>query len=258
MPDYFVQKIQDSIVFIFNLSKTSKMKHTSLNFLWVWLILACLHPHTATAQCGCAENFETTFPNAVKEALVVIEGKITDFIVFGGEYNDDYKSTKIMVYKVLKGDINAQEVELIAPNISFSGGCSEGISIGVFMLYPSEVKVSPRTEIAAEHKFKYKVAPRIGCNTVNYNAVDNKGIENYLESPYGIYNEKDIEKKIYKTIEQITAKKYKEIAPLPKKDFGGSNTAGAKSNSGEEQAIYITSISPTTITAGTFDTLTTG
>ena len=232
------------------------MKHTSLNFLWLWLILACLHPHTATAQCGCAENFETTFPNAVKEAPVVIEGQIVSGVVlFGGEYNDDYKSTKIMVYKVLKGNINAKEVEIIEPNISFSNGCDEDKGIGVFMLYPSEVEASPRAEIAAEHKFKYKVVSRIGCNLVNYNAADNKGIENYLESPYGIYNEKDIEKKIYKTIEQITAKKYKEIAPLPKKDFGGSNTAGAKSNSGEEQAIYITSISPTTITAGIFDTL---
>ncbi len=238
-----------------------RMKKLLLTLIALWISALMLNPNTAQAQCGCADNFETTFPNAVKEAPIVIEGHAqhAHMIMFGGEYNDDYESTKITVYKVMKGNINVQEVELIAPNISFSGGCSEGgigKSIGVFMLYPSDVKVSPRTEIAPEYKFKYKVAPRIGCNVVNYNATDNKGIENYLESPYGIYNEKDIEKKVYRTIEQITAKKYIEIASLPKKDFGGSYIANAKSKNGEKQAINIASISPTTVRAGTFDTLT--
>ena len=228
------------------------MKHTSLNFLWVWLILACLHPHTATAQCGCAENFETTFPNAVKEAPVVIEGReIPGVILFGGEYNDDYESTKIIVYKVLKGNINAKEVELIDLNISISHGCSEGTGTGVFMLYPSEVKVSPRTEIAAEHKFKYRVFSRIGCNVINYDKIDFDSNDK-AHSPYGIDSIKDLKKKIYNVVEKITQQAYKEIAPLPKKDFGGG-TINAKSE--ESQAVNISSISPTTITAGTFDTL---
>jgi len=71
-----------------------------------------------------------------------------------------------------------------------------------------------------------------------------------------VYNEKDIGKKVYRTVEQITTKKYIEIAPLPKKDFGSSYTADAKSKNGEKQAIDIANISTITITAGTFDTLT--
>ena len=234
------------------------MKKLLLTLIALWISALMLNPNTAQAQCGCAENFETTFPEAVKAAPVVIEGQITsDFIEFGGEYNDSYKSSKITVYKVLKGDINATEVELIEyNNLLVSTRCNEGAGIGVFILYPSDVTTTPRPEIALQHKFKYKIMLGIGCNTVSYNATDNKGIENYLESPYGIYNEKDIEKKVYRTVEQITAKKYIEVAPLPKKDFGGSYIANAKSKNGEKQAINIANISTTTIKAGIFDTLT--
>ena len=184
----------------------------------------------------------------------MIEGHLqhAEQIMFGGEYNDSYSSTKITVYKVLKGNIDAQEVELIDPNISFRHGCSEGgmgKAIGVFMLYPSEIKASPRTEIGTEYKFKYKIAPRVGCNVVNYNATDNKGIENYLESPYGIYNEKDIEKKVYRTVEQITARKYIEMSPLPKKAIGGDLINAKSENS---QAVTISTISPDTLRACIF------
>ena len=60
------------------------------------------------AQCGCAYQFETTFPATVREAPVVIEGKITGGLeIFGGEYNQDWRSSVITVYKVLKGNFEA-------------------------------------------------------------------------------------------------------------------------------------------------------
>jgi len=211
-----------------------------------------LNPNTAQAQCGCADNFETTFPEAVKAAPVVIEGHAqhAELILFGGEYNDLYTSTKITVYKVLKGNIDAQEVELIESNISFSNGCTEGTGTGVFMLYPSHVKASPRTEITPEYKFKYKVGSRMGCNIVNYNEMIFGGGEKGY-SPYGIESLKDIKNKIYKIVEKIAQKPYKEMASLPKKAIGGGENADD-----EKQAVTINSISPTTVTAGTFDTLT--
>ena len=219
----------------------------------LWLIAIALHPHTATAQCGCAENFETTFPEAVKEAPVVIEGQIMPgVILFGGEYDDSYKSTKIAVYKVLKGNIDAKEIELISQNISFRNGCTEGISIGVFMLYPTDIKGSPRNEIALQSKFRYKIAPRIGCNTINYNEmIFGGGDKGY--SPYGIESLKDIKNKVYKVVEEIVQQPYKEIEPLPKKDFGGDLINAKSENS---QAVTISTISPDTLRAGTFDTLT--
>lgn len=98
-------------------------------------------------------------PKLSKRLPVVIEGEITsDFIEFGGEYNEEHKSSKITVYKVLKGDINTKEVELIEYNhLMVSTRCNEGAGIGVFILYPSEVTTTPRPEIAPQHKFKYKV-----------------------------------------------------------------------------------------------------
>jgi hypothetical protein len=224
----------------------------ALAFVW----LSALLPQQAKAQCGCAYNFETTFPEAVKNAPVVIEGQIIgDVIMYGGKYDDSYKSTKIKVYKVLKGDVNVNEVELIYINAFFSHQCNEGgegEAIGIFMLYPSDIIASPRTEIAAEHKFKQKAGIEgIGCNIVYYNKLI-YGVAEKAYSPYGIYTLKDIKKKVYDPAEQVTGHKYKEISTLPKKVFGG----GENAKSEDAQAVTINSISPTTITAGTFDTLT--
>lgn len=78
-------------------------------------LLLCLGMTTTPAallhaQCGCAYQFETTFPATVRAAPVVIEGKITDgSIDFGGENNQDWRSSTITVYKVLKGDFEATE-----------------------------------------------------------------------------------------------------------------------------------------------------
>ncbi len=232
------------------------MKKTFLTLLFAWITISCLHQNLAIAQCGCAKNFETTFPKAIEEAPIVIEGHLqhAEQILFGGEYDDSYKSTKITVYKVLKGNINAQEVELIDPNISFSHSCNEGgigQAIGIFMLYPSDLKISPRTEIAPEFKFKYKVASGIGCNIVNYNKMDFDSSDKAY-NPYGIESLKDIKKRVYDVVQNITQQRYKEIAEMPKKDFGGGENAKSENS----QVVTISSISPTTIIAGTFDTLT--
>ena len=222
---------------------------------WLYLCLignVLLNTLTASAQCGCADHFETTFPAAVKEAPVVIEGKITGGLaIFGGEYDQDWHSSVITVYKVLKGNFEATEVELIEPSVWGDNGCFIGMGTGIFFLYPSKVTTTPRNNIAPNLKFMYQNLADVGCNFVNYNARDNKGIENYLESPYGIYSLKDIKEKVYDVTEQVIGHKYKEIAPLPKKNFGGgiiNENMAAKSE--EAQAISISSISPTTITAG--------
>lgn len=207
------------------------------------------------AQCGCADRFETTFPAAVKEAPVVIEGEIkSEMLFFGGNYNDDYKTQKITVYKVLKGDFEAKEVELIEQRISVSHHCDEGDGMGIFILYPSDVIETPFKEIPTNLKFKFKLMLGIGCNTVNYNA-QRFGTSDYGHSPYNIYSLTDIKKKVYEVAERVTGYQYKEIAEMPKKDFGGGNVENV-AKIDETQAIGITSISPTTITAGTFDTLT--
>ncbi len=210
------------------------------------------------AQCGCAYQFETTFPATVREAPVVIEGKITGGLeIFGGEYNQDWHSSVITVYKVLKGNFEATEVELIEPSVWGDNGCFIGMDMGIFFLYPSKVTVTPRNYIAPNLKFRYKDLADTGCNFVSYNATVTKGKIDYLESPYGISSLKDIRKKVYDVAEQVIGHEYTEIAPIPKKDFGGGiidKNMAAKLE--EVQAISISSISPTTITAGTFDTLT--
>ena len=230
------------------------MKKLLLTLIALWISALMLNPNTAQAQCGCAENFETTFPEAVKAAPVVIEGQITsDFIEFGGDYNDSYKSSKITVYKILKGDINATEVELIEyNNLLVSTRCNEGAGIGVFILYPSDVTTTPRPEIAPQHKFKYKIMLGIGCNTVSYNKIT-FGESEKGYSPFGIKSMNDIRKKIYKSIYSITKKTYKELADLSKKAIGGDLINAKSENS---QAVTISSISPNTLGAGTFDTLT--
>ena len=206
-----------------------------------------------SAQCGCADRFETTFPAAVREAPVVIEGEIkSEMIFFGGEYNDDYTTQKITVYKVLKGDFEAKEVELVEQNISFSHRCGEGAGLGIFILYPSEVKETPFNEIPANLKFKPKVMMGVGCNVVNYNAKEIGPDSVY--NPYGINSLKDIKKKVYDVAEKEVGRKYAEIAPMPKKDFGGDIGENAVAKTEDAQAVSIASISPTTITAGTFDT----
>ena len=219
---------------------------------WLYLCLignVLLNTITASAQCGCADHFETTFPAAVKEAPVVIEGEIkSEMLFFGGAYNDDYKTQKITVYKVLKGDFEAKEVELIEQRISVSHRCDEGDGMGIFILYPSDVTETPFKEIPTNLKFRFKLMLGIGCNTVNYNA-QRFGAGDYGYSPYNIYSLTDIKKKVYDVAEQETGYQYKEIAEMPKKDFGGGNIENV-AKIDETQAIDITSISPTTITAG--------
>ena len=223
---------------------------------WLYLCLignVLLNTLTASAQCGCADHFETTFPAAVKEAQVVIEGELlhSGMVTFGGDptYLGDYKSTKIKVYKVLKGNVNAEEVELIQPHQHCSDCCTNqdmslGKPIGIFFLYPSETVETPRNEIPNNLKFQYKTT--WSCNFVNYNAIVYPTADIPTYNPYGIYGLNDINNKVYQVAKSITGQKYKEIAPLEKKHLGG----GTDAKEADSQATAITSISPTTITAG--------
>jgi hypothetical protein len=256
----FVMKCLFSVLFFsLIINKKSSFMQSILQCL---LIVAGIMVATMqlSAQCGCAYQFETTFPATVREAPVVIEGKLlhSDMITFGGDpaYLGDYKSTKIAVYKVLKGNVDAKEVELIEPYIHCSDCCqseemSLGESIGIFLLYSSDVIETPRNEIPKDLKFQYKTT--WSCNFVDYNAVvhPTADIPNY--NPYGIYGINDINNKVYQVAKSITGQKYKEIVPLEKKLLGGGNIDAKEESS---QAVTITSINPTTITAGTFDTLT--
>ena len=224
---------------------------------WLYLCLignVLLNTITASAQCGCAYRFETTFPAAVKEAPVVIEGELlhSGMVTFGGDptYLGDYKSTKIKVYKVLKGNVNAEEVELIQPHQHCSDCCipigfSDGVAIGIFFLYPSETIETPRNEIPNSLKFQYNTT--WGCNFLNYNTIVIQNSENpIIYNPYGIYGLNDINNKVYQVAKSITGQKYKEITPIEKKHLGG----GTDAKEADSQATAITSISPTTITAG--------
>ncbi|MBK8471226.1 MAG: hypothetical protein IPL33_02890 [Sphingobacteriales bacterium] len=240
------------------------MKKLLLTLIALWISALMLNPNTAQTQCGCAYQFETTFPEAVKAAPVVIEGEvISDVHFFGGVDNYDYITLKIKVFKVLKGDITAQELEIIQPNVKMSDRCGyDSPGLSVFILYPvtrddgisslHKITSTPFTEIPMGLKFRPKLLYGVGCNVVNYDS-EVIGAET-VYNRFGLNKQSDIKKKIYNTIKKETGYSYNEIAKFSKKNF--LDTINESVLQKEAQTINITDIIPNVITAGTFDTLT--
>ncbi len=220
----------------------------------------------------CAENFPESFYEAARNAPIIVEGRMIpntvqifgrnaydDFLGDSHDTHDRYVAYIVEVYKVLKGDFEAERIEIIKDHgLAIRGvkhGKSMGEPIGIYLLYPNDIKeATPHTEIPSHLKFKFK-APWT-CNHIGYNSGITYTKELITKSLYDFESFKDIKTKIYDPVKKMTGKNYCEIKKWEKKSFFFTNLDANVSEKSSQSVPSISSFFPTTIPAGTFDTLT--
>lgn len=206
---------------------------------------------------GQCDNFPESFYQSIEKTPVIIEGKIVEN---SGELFDDnnYSSFIVEVFKVLKGDFDTEFIEIVRPNISISHGQNTGTkrgeAIGTFLLFPSDILETPKDSIPIQFKFKFNSFWT--CNFIDYNRSITTTKDWKVSNKYGFKEIKDLKEKVYTPVRKSTGQKYCEVKSLEKKNCIGisQNNVFLNQKSGGSNPI-ITNIFPTTISAGTFDTL---
>lgn len=198
---------------------------------------------SAYSQCAM---IEVPLTERIAASQSIIEGKVVDRVSFWNtEHTHIFTANTIEVYKVLKGNAIASQIELVTEGgtvgtdmeiVTPTLELSEGLA-GMFFLKASEVTNSA-TGMSSDLKFQ----PTADIQSfVKYDMVDQIGTDMFKTYT-------DISAQLYNVISTQAGKAYQTIKPF---DIHQPKSASAKIN-----AASISSFSPTTITAGTSSTLT--
>lgn len=194
------------------------------------------------AQC---EMTDVPLSKRIQSSSAIFEGKVTDRISFWNpEHTHIFTSNTIEVYKVFKGSVSSNLVEIITEGgivgesmemVHPSLALYEG-DMGTFLAQPASAINSPTT-ISYNLKFE-TVASSEGF--IKYDVIE--------QTASDVFNKyMDVQNQVYSAITNQTGA-YKEL-----KHFDMNETTA---NRNTTVAAVISSFSPTTITAGTQSVLT--
>lgn len=192
---------------------------------------------------------EVPFSTQVQSSSQIIEGKVISKTSFWDDnHHNIYTINTIEIYKVFKGQVLAETLELITPGGSVDND-SEVVTpslslnigdIGVFILHNNDIQISNGT---SQNKFKPFASSQgfykydLSSNTVFNPFVNKQGITNTF----------------YNDITALTNNSnITEVSDFDAQDIYNTNIAN-RSVAGSEQ---ITSFSPTTLNGGVRDLLT--
>lgn len=191
--------------------------------------------------------YEISLQEQVRESSQIIEGKvISQNSVWDANHNNIYTINTVKVYKVFKGQplttievvtrggIVGLEAEIVSPSLQLSKG-----DLGVFMLHNSNL------EFANGSSNMFKPYSSIQGFYV-YNLVENTAV-----NPFNI--KRDISTSFYSEITNLTNSGFVEITP-----FSVNDSLIVLNTNRDSASVLasISSISPTTATAGTKTVLT--
>ncbi|PHS10044.1 MAG: hypothetical protein COA88_03170 [Kordia sp.] len=189
---------------------------------------------------------EVSFGNRVSQSQVIIEGKILNQRSFwDNNKHNIYTASEIEIYKVFKGRVNTQTLEIITPGGTV--GLKKEIvqpslalsmnDVGVFMLKTNPIAIANPKKLS-----QFKPCASLQ-GFIKYNLAQDKAT-----GPFDTFN--SIEKQLYKSITRLTKKSIIELRQFSL-DFQKKT-----SNNNSLMAPTISSFSPTTISAGTNSQLT--
>jgi hypothetical protein len=195
------------------------------------------------AQC---EMTDVPLSKRIQSSSAIFEGKVTDRISFWNpEHTHIYTSNTIEVYKVFKGSVSSNLVEIITEGgivgesmemVHPSLALYEG-DMGTFLAQPASAINSP-TNLSYNLKFE-TVASSEGF--IKYDVID--------QTASDVFNKyMDVQNQVYSAIANQTGASYKEL-----KHFDMNETTA---NRNTTVAAVISNFTPTTITAGTQSVLT--
>jgi len=181
--------------------------------------------------------------NQVKNATQIIEGKVVGkHSLWDVDKKNIYTLNTIEVYKIFKGTTSLRTLEIITPG-GIVGLQAEVANpslnlkigdIGSFLLINNTVKINSNRTAKI---FKPYASLQ---SFYKYNLSENK-VANVFSTESGISTN------FYNTLKRLTANKVKVIKPLKFNKIRNQSTSGVLQN----KAFGVTSISPSTTTAGT-------
>jgi len=211
------------------------------------LLLAFTAPTTAQAQCLL---YPVSLEDRATDASLIVEGRVTQKVSFWNtEHSMIYTANMVEVYKVLKGSLNTGQIVVLT-----DGGT----------VWPDMIVATPALSLTEGEMGVLFLGP----NTVNgasfgspvfQPVADEQGFVKYsedtpnrAEDAFNIYH--NIQTDLFAVIEQYVGQQLRVIQPAPV--IGLLGNGGKGGNPTPMAQPVISSLSPTTITAGTRSVLT--
>ncbi len=198
-------------------------------YLLFSLVVLIVQNHNIYAQCSHQKHMPSLndFVSTVNDVSIVIEGEIISaegFLI--GDHI--YTSHKFLVYKVLKGSVDTDTLELIRAGglYKYPDGriAMQGIpehpayhinQKGLFKLTknrPIEYKENNHFRSTINIQHRYYISHESVNNYIHYGNI--VSVNNKLSSKYNLFDEDDFVEKIYRPIEKLTGQQAKVFHEL--------------------------------------------